>query len=162
LSHVAAHGSELSRLVPALASRIPDLPASKATDTDTERFLLFAAVVGLLGAASQHQPVVVVFDDLQWADKGSLLLLAHLASADPAMRVLVLGTYRDSELANASALVEALAALRRHEGVSRIDCRPGRHRVVALMEAGAGHRLDAAGSGLPMRSRARPTATRSS
>ena len=48
LAHVDAHGSELSRLVPALASRIPDLPPSKATDADTERFLLFAAVVGLL------------------------------------------------------------------------------------------------------------------
>ena len=59
LSHVAAHGSELSRLVPALASRIPDLPASKATDTDTERFLLFAAGVGLLArglTAPTHCP----------------------------------------------------------------------------------------------------------
>ena len=110
LSHVAAHGSELSRLVPALASRVPDLPASKATDTDTERFLLFAAVVGLLTMASHHQPVVVVLDDLQWADKASLLLLAHLAAADAAMGVLVLGTYRDSELPSASTLVDALAA----------------------------------------------------
>ena len=49
LAHVEAHGSELSRLVPALASRIPDLPPSKATDSDTERYLLFAAVVGSAG-----------------------------------------------------------------------------------------------------------------
>jgi class 3 adenylate cyclase/tetratricopeptide (TPR) repeat protein len=149
LSHVAAHGSELSALVPALASRIPDLPASKATDTDTERFLLFAAVVGLLGATAQHQPVVVVFDDLQWADKGSLLLLAHLAAADPAMRVLVLGTYRDSELSNASALVDALASLRRHDGVSRIEMAGlDDTGVLALIEAGAGHPLDDAAVGL--------------
>jgi tetratricopeptide (TPR) repeat protein len=149
VAHVGAHGSELSRLVPALASRIPDLPASKATDTDTERFLLFAAVVGLLTAASHHQPVVVVFDDLQWADKASLLLLAHLASADAAMRVLILGTYRDSELANASALMDALAALRRHERVSRIEMVGlDDTGVVALMEAGAGHRLDDAAVGL--------------
>ena len=52
LAHVEAHGSELARLVPALASRIPDLPPSKATDADTERYLLFAAVVGLLATAS--------------------------------------------------------------------------------------------------------------
>ena len=69
LAHVEAHGSELSRVVPALASRIPDLPPSKATDADTERFLLFAAVVGLLTMASEHQPIVLVLDDLQWADK---------------------------------------------------------------------------------------------
>ena len=149
LSHVAIHGSELSRLVPALASRIPALPASKATDTDTERFLLFAAVVGLLGAIAQHQPVVVVFDDLQWADKGSLLLLAHLAAADAAMGVLVLGTYRDSELPSASALVDALASLRRYEGVSRINLVGlDDAGVVALMEAGAGYRLDDAAVGL--------------
>ena len=151
LSHVAAHGSELSRLVPALASRIPDLPVSKATDTDTERFLLFAAGVGLLGAASQHQPIVLVFDDLQWADKGSLLLLLHLAAADAAMRVLVLGIYRDSELSNTDFLMDALAALRRYEGVSRINLAGlDDTGVVALMEAGAGHRLDDAALGLAL------------
>ena len=88
-AHVEEHGSELSRLVPALASRIPDLPPSKATDSDTERFLLFAAVVGLLASVSEHQPVVLVLDDLQWADKGSLLLLRHLAASDVAMRLFV-------------------------------------------------------------------------
>ena len=115
LAHVEAHGSELSRLVPALASRIPDLPPSKATDADTERFLLFAAVVGLLATVSQHQPVVLVLDDLQWADKGSLLLLRHLAAAEQTMRVLVLGTYRDSELSRSHPLLDTLAALRRQQ-----------------------------------------------
>ena len=141
-AHVEAHGSELSRLVPSLASRIPDLPPSKATDSDTERFLLFAAVVGLLAMASQHQPVVLVLDDLQWADKGSLLLLRHLASADPTMQLLILGTYRDSELSTADALVDALAGLHRLDGVTRMELVGlDDSGVVALMEAGAGHRL---------------------
>ena len=48
VAHVAAHGSELARLVPALGSRLPGLPPSKATDTDTERYLLFASVVAML------------------------------------------------------------------------------------------------------------------
>ncbi len=149
LAHVEAHGSELSRVVPALASRIPDLPPSKATDADTERFLLFAAVVGLLTMASEHQPIVLVLDDLQWADKGSLSLLRHLASAEPTMRVLILGTYRDSELSIAGALVDALAALHRLEGVTRMTLVGLDHTgVVALMEAGAGHRLGDAAVGL--------------
>ena len=145
-AHVAAHGSELSRLVPALASRVRDLPPTKATDADTERFLLFGAVAGLLATIGADHPVVIVLDDLQWADKGSLLLLRHLASSDTPLRLLVLGTYRDSELAHAHALVDTLAALRRHDGLSRIDLVGlDDTGVLELMEAAAGHALDDSG-----------------
>ncbi|MGP0029941.1 MAG: ATP-binding protein [Acidimicrobiales bacterium] len=143
LVHIEAHGSELSRLVPALASRAPDLPPSKATDTDTERYLLFAAVVGLLATVSADQPVVLVLDDLQWADKASLLLLRHLTAADPAMRVLVLGTYRDNELSHADALRDTLGVLRRQSGVTRIELGGlDDTGVMTFLEAAAGHNLD--------------------
>ncbi len=146
---VATHGSELVRLVPALASRIPDLPPTKATDSDTERYLLFAAVVGFVSMATQNQPVVLVLDDLQWADKGSLLLLQHLAASEVPMRLLVLGTYRDSELSNAHSLVETLGALRRLSGVSRLGLVGFDDTgVLALMEAAAGHNLDDVAVGL--------------
>ncbi|MGC9963689.1 MAG: AAA family ATPase, partial [Acidimicrobiales bacterium] len=148
-AHIEEHGSELSRLVPALASRIPNLPVSKATDTDTERYLLFAAVVGLLATMSKDQPVVLVLDDLQWADKGSLLLLRHLAATEQAMRLLILGTYRDSELSQSHALRETLGVLRRHNGVSRIELAGlDDTGVISLMEATAGHTLDDTGVGL--------------
>ncbi len=148
-AHVKAHGSELAPLVPALLSRIPDLPPSKSTDSDTERFLVFAAAVGLLAQASKEQPVVLVLDDLQWADRGSLLLLRHLAASEQVPRVLILGTYRDNELSRSDALVDALAALR-HEGrVHRIDLTGlDDAGVVALMEAVAGYRLEDAAVGL--------------
>jgi class 3 adenylate cyclase/tetratricopeptide (TPR) repeat protein len=143
LAHVGTYGSELSRLAPALGSRIPDLPPSKATDSDTERFLLFAAVVGLLATISEDQPVVLVLDDLQWADKGSLLLLRHLASADQPMRVLTLGTYRDSELSQTHPLTDTLAALHRLDGVSRIELAGlDDSGVVSFLEAAAGQSLD--------------------
>ena len=149
LAHVKAHGSELSRLVPALASRMRELPPSKATDSDTERFLLFAAVVGLLGTMSNEQPVVLVLDDLQWADKGSLLLLRHLAATEQSMRVLILGTYRDSELSQTHLLTDTLAALHRHRGVSRIELAGlDDSGVVALLEATTGQSLDAVGQSL--------------
>ncbi len=140
---VGEHGSELVRLVPTLAGRLPDLPASKATDADTERFLLFAAVLALLATVSEHQPVVLVLDDLQWADPGSLLLLRHFASSDQSLPVLVLGNYRDDELPHSDALRSLLAALHRQNGVSRIEL-PGLDDtgVVALVEAAAGHALD--------------------
>ncbi len=146
---VDAYGSELVRLVPALTSRFPGLPPSKATDAETERYLLFAAVVGLLASVSQHQPVVLVLDDLQWADKGSLQLLRHLTVAEPPMRVLVLGTYRASELSHAHPLLDTLGALRRQSGVTRIELSGlDDAGVVSFMEAAAGHLLDDAGVGL--------------
>ena len=149
LGHVATHGSELSKLTPALASRIPDLPPSKATDADTERFLLFAAVVGLLAQVSEDQSVVVVLDDLQWADRASLLLLRHIAASDQTMRVLVIGTYRDTELSQGHPLLDALAALRRLDGVTRIDLAGlDDTGVVAFLEAAAGQTLDDDGVGL--------------
>jgi class 3 adenylate cyclase/tetratricopeptide (TPR) repeat protein len=149
LAHIAAHGSELEKLTPVLASRIPDLPPSKATDTDTERFLHFSAVVGLLAQVSTDQPVVLVLDDLHWANKGSLLLLRRLVASDQAMRVLVLGTYRDNELSQSDALVETLAVLRRQTGVSRIDLTGlDDTGVLALLEVTAGYTLDDAGVGL--------------
>ncbi len=143
LAYVDVHGAELARLVPSLIGRIPDLPSSKATDSDSERFLLFAAVVGLLATASADQPVVLVLDDLQWADQASLLLLRHLGAAEQAMRVLILGTYRDDELSHAHPLLEAIATLHRQRGISRIEL-PGLDDtgVVTLMEATAGYTLD--------------------
>lgn len=143
LAHVATHGSELARLVPALSSRIPDLPPSRANDSDSERYLLFAAVVGLLSLASERQPVLLVFDDLQWADQGSLMLLRHVAASDLSMRVLIVGTYRDTELARAGALVEALGALRTQGHVTRIELKGlDDNGVASLMEGAAGHALD--------------------
>jgi class 3 adenylate cyclase/tetratricopeptide (TPR) repeat protein len=149
LEDMYQHGAELARLVPALASRVPGLPPSKATDADTERFLLFAAVVGLLATLSHSQPVVLVLDDLQWADKGSLLLLRHLAAAGQAIRVLILGTYRDRELSSSHPLTSTLAALHRQSRVSRIELAGlDDTGVVALLEATAGHTLDDAGVAL--------------
>jgi len=92
---------------------------------------------------------VVVLDDLHWADKASLALLRHLGAADTSMRVLVVGTYRDNELAHAHALVDALAALRRQSGVSWIELAGlDDTGVLAFLEAAAGQTLDDAGVGL--------------
>ena len=115
--------------------------------------------------ASQHQPVVLVLDDLQWADKASLQLLRHLTAAEQPMRVLVLGTYRDSELSRSHPFLETRwPRCAASTGVTRIELTGlDDTGVVSLMEAAAGH--------TPRRRRrwasptpciARPTATRSS
>ncbi len=138
-----AHGSELARLAPAIGERIADLPPSKAADADSERYLLFAAVPGLLSSISREEPVVIVLEDLQWADSGSLAMLRHLTAAELSMRVLLLGTYRDSELPSAPLLRETLGILWRHQGVSRVPLTGlDRRGVKSLVEAAAGQSLD--------------------
>ncbi len=144
-----SHGTELSQLVPALSRRIPGLPLSKATDSDSGRYLFFAAVVGLLSMAAEIQPMVVVLDDLQWADAGSLLLLRHIAASEMSTKVLVIGTYRDTEIMRSAPLVETLGALRRLDVVTRIDLSGlDDDGVISLMEAAAGHTLDETAVGL--------------
>ncbi len=119
---VGAHGAEWSRFVPKFVERSPSLAPSKASDPDSERYLLFAATADLLSGMSQDEPVVLVLDDLQWADPGSLALLRHLMSTDgQRMRVLIAGTFRSSELSVTPALRETLEMLWRHHGVSRVE-----------------------------------------
>ena len=101
LGQLGGQASELAGLVPPLSARIPGLPPSKATDSDSERYLMFASVVSLLARMSEEQPVVFVLDDLQWADTGSLQLLRHLVASELQFRVLVVATYRDTELSHA-------------------------------------------------------------
>ena len=142
-------GPELAALVPELARRLPGLPPVRAVDPDSERFKLFAAVVGLLAGLSRNRTVVLVLDDLQWADHGSMQLLRHLAADDRPMRLAVVGTFRDSELATSDQLVETLGALRRLDGVGRIDL-PGFEptEVVSVMVAIAGRPMDDQGVAL--------------
>ncbi len=148
-SHVQRYGPELAKMVPGLARRLGALSASKSTDADAERYLLFGATVGLLAQVSASQPVVLVLDDLQWADKPSLQLLRHVVASVEPMRLLVVGIYRDSDLSGSHPLVETLAALRRESGVSRIELKGlDDTGVLAFMEQAAGHPLDDAGVGL--------------
>ena len=142
-------GAELGTLVPALGRRTPDLPAVRTVDPDSERVKLFAAVVGVLARLAAERAVVLVLDDLQWADAGSLQLLRHLANDDRPLRLTVVATFRDSEVAVADQLVETLGALRRLDGVVRIDL-PGfdPEEVASVMGAIAGRPMDGNGVAL--------------
>jgi DNA-binding SARP family transcriptional activator/tetratricopeptide (TPR) repeat protein len=116
------YGSELSRLIPELRRRAPDLPPPPADEPETERYRLFEAVVGLLTELSRGAPVLLVLDDLQWADRPTLLLLRHLARATNPARVLILGAYRSTER-RGDTFTNALTELRRDRLASQIDIR---------------------------------------
>jgi hypothetical protein len=82
--------TELHELLPAAAS-------DTVLDAEDARFRLFDAVSSVMRACAARTPLVVVLDDLQWADESSLLLLTYLARDLRGARLLLLGAYRDVE-----------------------------------------------------------------
>ena len=88
------YGVELARLIPELGRRLPELSLPDPGEPESERYRLFEAVAGLLGEISSSVPLLIVLDDLQWADRPTLLLLRHLARAPQSSRLSILGAYR--------------------------------------------------------------------
>ncbi|MGH9010386.1 MAG: ATP-binding protein [Acidimicrobiia bacterium] len=137
------YGGELARLMPDLAERLPGLAVPMQSDPDTERYRLFDAVAAWLAAASAETPLLLVLDDLHWAAKPTLLLLRHVLRFSEPLRVLILGTYRDTELGRRHPLAELLADLRRQTGVERVSVSgldPA--AVTSFVEHFAGHGLE--------------------
>ena len=148
-AHVRRHGGELSRSVSQLRARLPSLPPARAADPETERYLLWNAVVGLLAEATTAQPLVLIVDDLHWADKPTLMLLRHLIAEARGARALIIGTYRDSDLDREHPLTELLAELHRAEGIERLAIGGlSEPEIIEIMERAGGHELDQAGMGL--------------
>lgn len=146
--HVRERGGVLTVLVPRLARRLAIEPGAVGTG-DEERHLLFTAVVDLLTRASEHTPLVLLLDDLHWADQPSTQLLRHVLTTATTARLLVMGTFRDSDVGRASPLSEVLAALHREQGIDRLRLRGlGDHELLALLETLAGHEMGAEGVAL--------------
>ena len=140
---------ELTRLVPELGLGVPGFPHPVASDPRTEEYRLFEAVSSWLIEASQPFGLMVVLDDLHWGTKSTLSLCAHLlkrATSEPAARLFVVGTYRDTELDDSQLLSNALAQLRRLPRVERFELGGlSPEDVIFLMEGAVGHPLDANG-----------------
>ena len=105
---------ELARFVPALRRHVSEHQASLADDAETRRYRLFEGVTRTLHLAARERPVVLLLDDLHWADPSTTLLLGHLLQDAAPMRLLVLGTARHYEN-------EVLTRLRRQPSFERIE-----------------------------------------
>lgn len=117
---VEPHGGELERILPELATRLPELGETAARASDPPRYLMFEAVTSLLVTLSSEAPVLLVLDDLHWADRSTAALLGHLLCSRRKARVLVVGAYRESELVPAGPLADALAGLLREQPIERL------------------------------------------
>ena len=113
-------GGELTRLLPDLPTRLGNLPAPVAADADTERHRLHTAVTDLLVGVSAELPLLLVLEDVHWADTSTLLLMRHLVRSGADARMLLVATFRDSETDVKAELAEALVDVYRTEGVVRI------------------------------------------
>jgi class 3 adenylate cyclase len=141
------HPGELLRLQPLLGARVKGLPAPVSSDPRSEEYLLFEATRSWLVELSRQQPVVLVLDDLHWASKPVLLLLRHVLRAGVAegdgVRLLVLATYRDTELGRNHALAGVMADVRRLPGVEQLAVAGlSVAEVAELVSQRAGHGLD--------------------
>lgn len=140
---------ELSRLLPELAQRIPGLPSAVVSDPATEEYRLFESVASWLSESSRGRGLVLILDDLHWATRGTLLMLLHTlkhARVVTDARLLLVGTYRDTEVDRVHPLSAVLADLRRLPVVKRVPLTGlTRDEVVTFAEAAAGHELDADG-----------------
>jgi predicted ATPase len=111
---------EMARLLPQLRRQFPDIPPPMELPPEQSRRILFGAVSELVARVARNTPVLFLLDDLQWADDGTLLLLNHLAQLIPKIPVLVVGTYRDSELDPAGQFIKTLEQLMQQHLVERI------------------------------------------
>ena len=117
----AVTNPELVRLFPELRQQIPSLPEPpEHRDPESAQFLLFDAYTQFVRAQSAGTPWVIVLDDLHWADKPTLQLLRFIARELANMNVLIVGTYRDTDLVRTHPLSETLAELNREGGFRRV------------------------------------------
>ena len=136
--HISTFGPVLARLVPALAPGATSAQAPETNDPEAERYLLFGAVSHLLCEASGDRPLLLILDDLHWADKPTLLLLRHLMGSGKSMRMLVMGASWSGS-GDPAGIVKDLA---REPGTARLELEgltpPD---VLKLFEAAAERRL---------------------
>jgi predicted ATPase len=103
----------ISEMIPELLGIVDGIEPVPTLEPDQARFRLFDSISGFLKRASEDSPIMVVLDDLHWADKPSLLLLEFIARQLESSRILIVGTYRDTEAPPDSPLGEYLARFAR-------------------------------------------------
>jgi len=125
---VKRSGPEIAGAVPMVggvlkltATMYAEYHASKSDKSSPEFGRTFSAMLDFLREASSHQPLLILLDDLQWADSASIQMLHFLARNSLALRVVLVGTYRPEELhreteGKQNPLLDSLRIVRR-EGI---------------------------------------------
>ena len=121
-SEMGIGASDIAEIVPEIESNFPGLePSPKINNPEQARFRLFNSVTNFLKNASNSQPLVVILDDLHWADRSSLMLLEFMVREMSDSRLLVVGAYRDVDVSREHPLSHALGILTREQLFTRLS-----------------------------------------
>jgi DNA-binding winged helix-turn-helix (wHTH) protein/tetratricopeptide (TPR) repeat protein len=89
--------SDLARLLPKLNRLLPDLPIALNLPADLARRQLFNSFSNFIAHRARERPILLVIEDLHWADESTLALMRHLFQRIPTLPVFGIGTYRETE-----------------------------------------------------------------
>ena len=119
---LGAGGPDIAEIVSEIRARLPDLdpPPAALSDPSETRFRLFGSIARYLVNHSRRHPLVVILDDLHWADAPTLRLLEFLTQETAGGRLLVVGIYRDTDVSRRHQLSDTLGALMRVPHVIRL------------------------------------------
>jgi predicted ATPase len=120
---LGANAPEFVKLIPEVRESLPELEPSPPLEPVQERLRLFASVARQLVTLSRKSPLVLILEDLHWADAASLSLLQHLARALKGERVLIIGTYRDVEVDRKHPLGGVLREMNRERLYNLVNLR---------------------------------------
>jgi len=113
-------GPALLDLVPGLRAKMRGQPTPGPVPAERRREQLYKGVFDLLVACQGTRPLLVVLNDLQWADDGSVLLLRDLAERLGGSKIVILGTYWDTDLDPARPFTSVVSRLLRRRRAQRI------------------------------------------
>ncbi|MCH8800464.1 MAG: AAA family ATPase [Chloroflexi bacterium] len=131
--------ADIGAIVPDIFLALPNLEPSPALEPEAARFRLFDSITRFFKNAGRSQPLVLVLDDIHWADEPSLQLLQFLAREIEDSNLMVVGCYRDVELSRQHPLSQTLAQLSRESVYQRHLLRGlDREATSEYIEAAAG------------------------
>jgi len=116
----SAELSEISRIVPEVRARFAGIAEPAALEGPESRFRMFDAATRVLLNSSKRRPLMIVIDDLHWADASSLSLVQHLAREIRRSTVLLVCTYRDQAIAANERLGQTVGAVLREFASSAV------------------------------------------